>query len=82
MFGVGGWELFIIFMVILLFFGARRLPEIARAMGKSVNEFRKAKDEFTNYMDEKPVAKTAAPSTEPRQLPEDKLERKDAEKQP
>jgi len=41
---VGWTEILVIFMVILLFFGAKRLPELARAMGKSVNEFKKAKD--------------------------------------
>jgi len=38
-------HLFLIFLIVLLFFGAKRLPEIARAMGKAVNEFKKAKDE-------------------------------------
>lgn len=46
MFGIGGWELALIVLIVLLLFGAKRLPEIARAMGKSINEFKKAKDEF------------------------------------
>ncbi len=38
-------ELFFIFMVVLLLFGAKRIPEIAKSFGKAANEFKKAKDE-------------------------------------
>jgi sec-independent protein translocase protein TatA len=41
-----GPELIIIFLVVLLLFGASRLPGLARALGKSLGEFRKAKDEL------------------------------------
>ncbi len=40
-----GWELLLIFFVILLLFGGKRLPELARGLGKSVREFRKATTE-------------------------------------
>jgi sec-independent protein translocase protein TatA len=43
---LGGQEIFLIFIVILLLFGAKKLPELARGMGKSLGEFKKAKDEF------------------------------------
>jgi sec-independent protein translocase protein TatA len=36
----------IIFLVILIFFGAKKLPEFARSMGQAVREFSKAKDDF------------------------------------
>ena len=52
MFGIGGWELILIFAVVLLLFGAKRLPEIARSIGKAVNEFKKGKDEFMNSCEE------------------------------
>tara|TARA_B100000029_G_C17231002_1_gene835324 strand:- start:513 stop:719 length:207 start_codon:yes stop_codon:yes gene_type:complete len=39
-FGVG--ELLIIFLVILLLFGAKKLPELARGLGKGINEFKDA----------------------------------------
>ncbi|MDD5111020.1 MAG: twin-arginine translocase TatA/TatE family subunit [Candidatus Altiarchaeota archaeon] len=39
---VGTQELIIILALVLLLFGARKLPELARAMGLSVKEFRKA----------------------------------------
>lgn len=38
----GGPELVFIVILILIFFGAKRLPEIARSLGKGVNEFKKA----------------------------------------
>ena len=37
-------ELLVIFCVVLLFFGARRIPEIARALGKASREFKNARD--------------------------------------
>lgn len=55
MFGLGPWELFLIFIAILLLFGAKRLPEIAQGMGKGIREFKKAMkdttDEFKGAMD-------------------------------
>ncbi len=44
--GVGVQELLLIFGVILLLFGAKRIPEIAKSMGKGIREFKSAiKDE-------------------------------------
>jgi sec-independent protein translocase protein TatA len=40
-----GWsELLVIFLLVLLFFGAKRIPEVARALGKATREFKDAKD--------------------------------------
>ena len=41
-------ELLVIFCVVLLFFGARRIPEIARALGKASREFKNARDGIVN----------------------------------
>jgi len=38
-------ELLLILVVILLLFGTKKLPELARALGKSVSEFKKGRDE-------------------------------------
>jgi len=49
MFGIGGTELFFIFVIVLLLFGAKRVPEIARSFGKASREFKKAKSEIMDY---------------------------------
>ena len=41
----GGTELILIIFVIILLFGARKLPELARSLGKSLNEFKKGQRE-------------------------------------
>jgi sec-independent protein translocase protein TatA len=45
-----GGDLLIILLVILLLFGAKKLPELARGMGQAIKEFQKAKDEFTDEL--------------------------------
>ena len=42
----GMQEMIVIFVIILLLFGAKKLPELARGVGKSMGEFKKARDEF------------------------------------
>ena len=42
MFGMGTSELILIFVVIVLFFGAKKLPELARGLGKGIREFKDA----------------------------------------
>lgn len=57
--GIGGPELMMIMFIILLLFGANRLPELARGFGKSVREFKKAasgvEDEVRRAMEEEPT---------------------------
>jgi len=48
MFGLGPWELLLIFLAVLLLFGAKRLPEIAQGMGKGIKEFRRAMKDTTD----------------------------------
>jgi sec-independent protein translocase protein TatA len=48
MFGMGPWELLIVFLVILLLFGAKRLPDIAQGLGKGIRDFRKAMKDTTD----------------------------------
>lgn len=49
-FGMG--ELIVILLIVLLLFGASRLPEIARALGKSIKEFKKGAKEVKDNIQE------------------------------
>lgn len=48
----GGMEILIVLMVILLFFGAKRIPELARGIGQGMNEFRKASDQIKQELEQ------------------------------
>ena len=54
-FNLGPWEILLILIVVLILFGAKRLPELARGLGKGINEFRDAvdngKEEIINGLD-------------------------------
>ena len=57
MFGIGTTELIIIMFIILLIFGAKKLPELAQGLGKGIREFKKASNDIqeelsTNKPDE------------------------------
>lgn len=41
MFGMGAQELLLVLVIVLVLFGAKRIPEIARGLGRSVTEFKK-----------------------------------------
>jgi sec-independent protein translocase protein TatA len=60
---LGMGEIIIIFLVILIFFGAKRLPELAKGMGKGIREFKDAINNVQNEIntDEK---KTTPPKLE------------------
>ena len=44
MFGLGIWELLLILLIVLLFFGAKRLPEIGSSLGEGIREFKDSID--------------------------------------
>ena len=50
--GLRGWEPIIILFVVLLLFGARKLPDLARSLGSSAREFRKGLDEGASGEDD------------------------------
>lgn len=65
---VGGQELILILLIVLVLFGAKKLPELARGMGQAIKEFQKAKDEFSDELHsagKTDVAAKPAPSTVP-----------------
>lgn len=71
-FGIpSGQDLIILLVIVLVLFGAKRLPELARGLGQSVNEFKKAKDEF-----DKEVAKPSSSTPSAPQTPESKEDQK------
>jgi sec-independent protein translocase protein TatA len=65
MLGLGPGELVGIFVVILLLFGAKKVPEIMRGFGEGLREFKKASQdavqEITRAVDEKPEDKSSGP---------------------
>lgn len=64
---MGGYEILLILLVILIFFGAKKIPELARGMGRGIREFKDATreitDELENSVNEKPKAKTNTPTS-------------------
>lgn len=45
-----GGDLLLILFLVLILFGAKKLPELARGMGQAIREFQKAKDEFSDEL--------------------------------
>jgi TatA/E family protein of Tat protein translocase len=62
MFNIGWTELLIILFLVLLFFGPKRLPELAEALGKSIARFKKASQDMRNEIESQPRQTPSAPS--------------------
>ena len=64
---IGGWELVLILAVVLVLFGAKKLPELAKGLGQGIKEFKKATrevtDEIQSAMDETPPPARPYPNT-------------------
>jgi sec-independent protein translocase protein TatA len=73
--GLGGWEMVIVVIAILLLFGAKKIPELAKGLGTGIKEFKKATrevtDEIQNSADDKSVAqnKSVPPAPSRADLP-------------
>ncbi|MEL6772772.1 MAG: twin-arginine translocase TatA/TatE family subunit [Bacteroidota bacterium] len=52
--GLGPWEIALILLVVLLVFGAKRIPEIARGLGKGIREFKDATNEISKELQSEP----------------------------
>jgi TatA/E family protein of Tat protein translocase len=74
MFDIGLQELIVVFVLALLVFGPKNLPQLGRALGRAMREFRRASDEFRstietnlqiNEADARPSASPAAPESPP-----------------
>ncbi|MFT4902078.1 MAG: sec-independent protein translocase protein TatA [Lentimonas sp.] len=68
---LSSWEIILIFMVVLLFFGAKRLPELSKSLGKSLREFKSAtsgiEENIRSAMNEDEPAKKPAATTKPQE---------------
>ena len=79
------WEFLVIFLVILLLFGAKRIPEMARGLGKGIREFRSAVKDVQGEVD---LAGTQQSASQPQQTippaspPPGQVARDDAAAQP
>ena len=51
---LGGPDLFIILVIVLVLFGAKKLPDLARSLGQSMNEFRKAREDIDRLASQPP----------------------------
>ncbi len=72
--GIGTWEILLIFLVALLLFGAKRIPEIAKGLGKGITEFKRAVKDVKDEIE----TSAEAPST-PSQSPPDTTPQNDAQ---
>ena len=69
---LGGPDLFVILLLALLLFGAKKLPELARGMGLAMKEFHKAKDEFDREITKPVTPVTVQPAANTLALQTDK----------
>jgi sec-independent protein translocase protein TatA len=63
---LGGWEIVLILAVVLLLFGSKKLPELAKGLGSGIKEFKKATrevtDEIHNAAEEPPPTRKLPPT--------------------
>ena len=65
MFGLGGQEMGLLFLIVLLIFGPSQIPKMARGLGQAMREFKKAQREISDEVnrEEPPAEKPAASQT-------------------
>ena len=57
---LGGWEWVIVLLAVLLLFGAKKIPELAKGLGTGIKEFKKATREVTEEIQNTPTETTPA----------------------
>jgi sec-independent protein translocase protein TatA len=62
-FGLGGMEVVLILAVVLILFGAKKIPELAKGLGSGIKEFKKATKEVTDEIHNTDTATTVTPAT-------------------
>jgi len=67
--GLSGGELVLVLVVILVLFGAKRIPEFARGLGKGISEFKKASREVTDEIERAADDHPAPPPTAQKSAP-------------
>ncbi len=70
MLGMGPWEIVMILIVVLLVFGAKRIPEIAQSLGKGITEFKRGVKDVQSEI-ENNVNATTPPEQQSTQTPSD-----------
>ncbi len=65
MFGIGGQELILILLLALIVLGPRKLPEMAKTIGKALGEFQRATDDLKKEIDVASRQKPAEPASKP-----------------
>jgi sec-independent protein translocase protein TatA len=63
--GLSGGELVLVLVVILVLFGAKRIPEFAKGLGRGINEFKKASREVTDEIERSVEDTPPAPKSPP-----------------
>ena len=58
-------ELIMIFVVALIFFGPRKLPDVGRSIGKALGEFRRASNDLKSTLEEDVISEQSQPPIEP-----------------
>jgi sec-independent protein translocase protein TatA len=58
--GLGGWEILLIVLVLVIFFGAKKIPELARGLGRGIREFKDATKEIKDEIEEESHNKTTS----------------------
>jgi sec-independent protein translocase protein TatA len=73
---LNGWEILLILLGVLILFGAKKLPELARGLGQGIREFKKSTRDLQEELES--AVDLDAPPTPPRKLPRDTHARTDS----